>query len=399
MGDGDQRTDQVTRWEAHFEHPGKGPRLALWRPLLLLIVTAALVALGYTFGKWATPGHENPNLEFKARQAIGIWSTDPKARFHLDMSVAPGKERVYHVNGKVHVVHILATEQLLVDMASKEKPSTTILITSNIQANSTFGPHFHRSDILSNQSPYPVLDHSQYMLMTTVGNLEKSVQTGDSFLTSNGFFVAAFTLPQIVQYSNGSFFAHLPILGTALDQNPFYPVMPTYVSQSNKTLGRSVQELIEFPFRKVAKNERESLHDGCPRSSLKVCNYITSSGPPHYLFWAPAALSTTESLDRVRPLFADAQIISAQPASGSLLGGNYVWTGSSLLEPTLGLAHEDSLASEHSWDFRSGIAYGVAAAAGVALIQEVPKNHPFSSPIILLKRLRRKRRKVSTLGK
>jgi hypothetical protein len=391
--DGDQRNGAVKRWEARFEHPGKGPRLALWRPLALLIATAILVALGHIFGKLATPGHETSGLEFKAAQAIGIWSTDPNARFHVYMSVAPGRKRMLSRDGKVHVVHIPATEQLFVDMAAKETLSTTILITSNIQANSTFGPPFHRADILNDQPPYQVQDHSQYMLMTTVADLEKSfLRTGD------GFFVAAFTLPQISQYSNGSFFAHLPIIGTALDQNAIYPVLPVYISQNNKSLGRGVQGLIEFPLPKSLKDRKESQHSRCPPGRLRACNYNTPSGTPHHLFWAPAVLSTAESLDRVRPLFADAEIISTQPADGSLRGGKYVWTGSSLLEPTLNLAHEASLDSEHSWDFRSGIAYGVAAAAGVAFIQEVPKSYPFSSPIILLERLRRKRRKARQPG-
>jgi len=112
-------------------------------------------------------------------------------------------------------------------------------------------------------------------------------------------------------------------------------------------------------------------------------DYQTAYGVPDVLFWSPAITSTEEILGLEQELQND-QIDSAVP-TGTAVQGGYSWQGSGSMAPYLTATNPDAVAEESTWDFRSGIAFGVAVGAGVAFVQELPD-------VIHPTRLRLKRR-------
>jgi hypothetical protein len=85
-------------------------------------------------------------------------------------------------------------------------------------------------------------------------------------------------------------------------------------------------------------------------------------------------LTTTEILEDAASEFNNSIVNSIEPSGGHFQNNNYIWQGNGSLEPTVYLTKEDAAASHSDWDFRSGIAFGVAAGTGVAFVQE--ENNP-----------------------
>jgi PPE-repeat protein len=110
-----------------------------------------------------------------------------------------------------------------------------------------------------------------------------------------------------------------------------------------------------------------------PISYLKVNNlsdYRTAYGVPDALFWSPEITSTVE-VAGLGQVVHDDQIDSVVPA-GTVQQDGYSWQSNGSLAPYLTATDPSAVAEESTWDFRSGIAFGIAVGAGVALVQELP---------------------------
>lgn len=101
-------------------------------------------------------------------------------------------------------------------------------------------------------------------------------------------------------------------------------------------------------------------------------NYKTPYGGPADLFWKPQSLAITEELVDAAPIFQSEVTRNVAPA-GTLIGDNYVWHGSGLLNPTFETASESATNDESNAAFLAGIFFGVAGAAAIALVQEFPE--------------------------
>lgn len=317
-----------------------------WRSLFLLGVTIALVLLGIAFRQAAAPGKEDPVLEASTPQVLGVFSTDPNATIRLTADV------FWHdvSGGGVRVPF----EQLYVSVAvSKPSKSQTLLITSSLKPAS--GQDFRRAVFYDGNNPFRILDQHEYVMEIPLEDIQH-------FLASPyGFPVATFELSQVTQESNGSFFAHLPLMG--INAGASYNI-PYFFSESD-SFGQS-ENMLEYPQLKNAQDY--------PLRGYATSDPSKYQAPPGLqlttAYWQPSSLTTTEILENVRSELENATVNSIVPSDGHLQDFNYVWQESGSLEPTMNLTNQDTAASHSEWDFRSGIAFGVAAGTGVAFVQE-----------------------------
>jgi hypothetical protein len=86
--------------------------------------------------------------------------------------------------------------------------------------------------------------------------------------------------------------------------------------------------------------------------------------------WSPE-ITSTEKIVGLGQALRDDQIDSAVP-TGTVQQDGYSWQSNGSLAPYLTATDPNAVAEESTWDFRSGIAFGIAVGAGVALVQELP---------------------------
>jgi hypothetical protein len=321
-----------------------------WRSLFLLGVTIALVMLGIAFRQAAAPGKEDPVLEASTPQVIGVFSTDPNATIRLTADV------FWHdvSGGGVRVPF----EQLYVSAVVRDRgKSQSLLVTSSLKP--AFGQDFRRAMFYDGNNPSRILDSHEYVVTIPL-DVMQHFPAGP-----HGFSVATFELPQVTQESNGSFFAHLPLMG--INAGASYNI-PYFFSVRDSS-GQS-ENMLEYPRLKNAQNY--PLHGYATSDPSKY-----QAPPDRQLataYWQPSSLTTTEILEDVRSELENAAVNSIVPSDGHLQDFSYVWQESGSLEPTMNLTNQDTAASHSEWDFRSGIAFGVAAGTAVAFVQE--ENNP-----------------------
>ena len=79
---------------------------------------------------------------------------------------------------------------------------------------------------------------------------------------------------------------------------------------------------------------------------------------------------TTESIDGLRTDLENSVVNSDLPGNGTLEGDAFVWQGTGWLEGYLSATELSASQTQANRDFYSGLAFGLAAAAGVAFLQE-----------------------------
>ena len=94
-----------------------------------------------------------------------------------------------------------------------------------------------------------------------------------------------------------------------------------------------------------------------------------------------------EQISGLGPELQNDQIESVVP-TGTILQDGYSWQSNGSLTPDLSAVDPTAVAVASTWDFRSGIAFGLAVGAGVAFLQELPDA---ISPIRQLRRRHPKR--------
>jgi hypothetical protein len=110
-------------------------------------------------------------------------------------------------------------------------------------------------------------------------------------------------------------------------------------------------------------------------------SYRTPYGGPGELFYIPSKLSITETQSRLAADIANQQV-NHITSGGQANGPDYTWQGSTYLEPIFQTTNSDALQSESDYAFLSGILFGVAGAAAIAFLQEIPET--FSRPRLVV---------------
>jgi hypothetical protein len=139
----------------------------------------------------------------------------------------------------------------------------------------------------------------------------------------------------------------------------------------------------------------------CSRLDPPSTPQRTPAGYSRKYFWIPQnTTSYTESLNNIVPALGDSPIDYAIPSVNSASASNYAWSssgslngGTQNLEPIFRATNPDALNSQNQAAFYSGIAFGVAGAAAIAIIPELPKKLPSGEDAKkLLAKITRKRR-------
>jgi hypothetical protein len=311
---------------------GKWP----WLPTVFLVLTVAGVGAGFWFKQLAVPGQESAAL-LAAPQRVGVYANQQGVMVDLTAGITWQASRP-----------AVAGETLYAAVAGPGvTPATTLLFTSTIAPTPGSQPYrrttFYVGGDLQRTQP-------EWVLTISVAKLESS-------RGQYGSAVGTFTLPEIVQLSGGSTFAHLPAL--APNVSPF-PSMAIEMAESSSSTG-SIQDVVDAPVLRSL---------GLAASS--TANYIGAAPATsaRELYYDPQNLMTTESIDGLRTDLENSVVNSDLPGNGTLEGDDYVWQGTGWLEGYLSATELSAGESQANWDFSSGLVFGLAAAAGIAFLQE-----------------------------
>jgi hypothetical protein len=162
-----------------------------------------------------------------------------------------------------------------------------------------------------------------------------------------------------VQQTNAHIYGHLPAIGT-LDQSlGGYAASPAVAVQSYKNAPYTIRNIV-----------------------------LNSSGDPGKQFYIPAKLTIEENLPDLAAMIAKQQVNYMIPA-GKASGPDYFWQGYTYLEPIFKATNDDALQSESDSAFLSGVLFGIAGAAAIAFVQEIPET--FDKPVWWSRRKRRRK--------
>jgi hypothetical protein len=153
----------------------------------------------------------------------------------------------------------------------------------------------------------------------------------------------------IIFQDNGSTFAHLPSVGA---YDFLRPPTDCLVAGYDRRTGQLKNVSSPFFSPPVPAGDRTE-YFGCPF-------YVS-----HY----------TEVIDNIAPVLRNEQIDYMNPLVNSTSGIDYTWHSNSTfgLDPTFKATDPNAIDSQNQAAFISGIAFGVAGAAAIAIVQELPK--------------------------
>jgi hypothetical protein len=335
------------------------------RIFIFLILAIGITVIGFQFRSLSEPAAEDATLRDKYPQLIGIYTTDPYA------NVQATTEITWEGNS--------AHERLLLNVSGTGvEPSTGIVITSSLPADKgeQIGDHIYRPTLYHSgfqpNSTEKVMVYTAYFTVQELSALHEPL--------GQGSIVGFFNLPRVAQITKGTFFARLPALG----YNESLPLSNPYLmAERVPGMKPNTDDFVLLP------QQKNPIYTGINEDPSAYNSFPGSSGQK--LYWEPSILSSTEILYDVYNQISGYQVESNSPVSGHLQDYNYVWTSTGSLNPTLTATSTDSLDAEDRWNFYSGVVFGIAAAAGIAVIQELPPDIPLL-PIQLSRGLKSKRK-------
>ena len=329
--------------------PGEdGPTRSTYRPLRLIVIVFFLLvatAFGFHFKSRANPGTEPSSFNGQPPQYINVYTTSADIKITVTVILGqgwlnPNYDRYGPVELRAQGVTDFHEEVEFTATYAGSVTPEAIIITSSVRpltgANSPEGPD------------------SVFQLKSAEGSLAQADK-----------FAAWFPLPRdqgntwsgsiffnsvpIIFQDNGSTFGHLPSVGA---YSYLYP--PTSVLQGRYNAGTGRLENVAF-----------ATYSGTP-----VGENTEYFGPPN------TQASYSEVIQHIVPALSDRQIAYMNPSADSANDADYIWQSNSSidgLEPTFKAIDLDAADSQNQAAFYSGIAFGVAGAAVIALVQEIPE--------------------------
>lgn len=356
-----------------------------WRwPLFLglTIITAIIAFHLKDLGKFAT---EPVSMTTRTPQELNFYTTDPNVEVRATLVIFWNHQAPYEVL-------YLATAEA----TNAKSFYGDILITSNTPSvplgEVGIGPEFMPPGVLMPSIPtYTRLDdirvRNDQSIPQIVGSIfAESVHWSDinrmDTKSTYGVAVAAFKVSSFKspitadRAGTGTYFAHLPLLSTALGT---YQGNPQYLSERVHPYGHEFldADLIRLPSlnRNVGMKRLKAATEGRPvRRDTTPSDYQTGRNKPGLLFWKPRSIVTTEILKNVTPELDNAN--DSITPSGNFSGVDYIWQNTGSLEPTIVATRLDSVDTKSNDLFLSGIFFAIAGAALIAFLQELPVPRP-----------------------
>jgi hypothetical protein len=361
----DHDVDTQASREASAEQQGDKPEgRHLKRFLIFLLLAVGITVIGFQFRALSTPAAENPTLRDRYSQLVGVYTTDPYAKVQ--------------VTAEITWKATSASETLLIALSGPGlKPTTGVVITSSLPQGQEIAGHPYRTTIFRNRYHPESMDGP--LAYTSTFTLQQLAALREPL--NPGSVVGIFNLPRVTQITKGTFFAHLPVLG----YNESLPLPNPYLmSEKGTPINSSMDDFVLLP------QEKRPDYSTINEDASAYIDYPGSYD--HVLYWEPGTLSATEILYDVKNQISGDQVESDSPVDGHLQDYNYIWTSAGSLEPILTATNISSLGAQDRWNFYSGVVFGIAAAAGIAVVQELPRDIPLAR---LPRRLTRKRRPAS----
>ena len=307
-----------------------------WRALFFLIVLIGSAALGLHWH--AAANRQVAAIPSDAPLKLNVFVTDRSARVTLSTDLEQDDSCTMSEN-------CVSFERVV--LLGQVSGKATVLITSNRPADGGF---------LANFKPSHLKDAGPNFAYTLIAPAAE-VQRGNFFLI--------FDLPRkyIIDTSSGAISARLPEIGGLEDTTDGRPVGLDDLSEADPSFGfGSRHQLVYAPVPPMTATT--------PVSDPKT--WVDDTGKPmQELFYPPATLSASETLDNGGDAVSDSDVLTDLPAS-NVNNHALVWRGSFGLSPVLRAVPRSTEETEKSDDFLSGIALATGAAGLVAFVQEAP---------------------------
>lgn len=299
-----------------------------------LFVALAAVTFGFTFRSYSNSGDIN-FIQPPQRAAFDVYASNPYISVKLDL----------YVYGLINQAILT-----LIASAPQTVRSGTIILASTI-------PDENRGTSLFPMDKHEKSARSVYILQSSFRRSTKS-GTG-TFQAPVAAWIGFYNLSNTVLYTKDKLIVQMP--GLEEYSSPQFSI-PNLLSEKDPNTGK----LIGFTDTTYYPINESTFSD--------PSDYHTAYGAPDMLFWSPQ-ITTTEELamgDELR----NYQISSVVP-TGTLQENTYNWQNNGRLGAYLSATDPNAIAVENAWDFRSGIAFGIAVGAAVAFVQELPDEiHP-----------------------
>jgi uncharacterized membrane protein len=321
------------------------PTRSIFRPLrlmMIIFILLAAAAVGFYFKSQANPGTEPSSFSSQPPQYINVFET----------------------NAGIPVAVTVTLEQFTYLSPIKLQPEGFTDFTEEVSVTASPARSASPGIIMITSSVAPQLNPGKKP--TPVENRtgpEKFVAQVPLIQDPGGTWsgIVDFGSIPIIFGSKGSVFAHLPSVG-ALEHPEGDP--PSLFAEYNGTTGQLREATIQ-PFLNPLSNA----------NMFDPSSYVTIPGDHGELFYGPGNISYTETLHNIVPVLGNQQIDYVVPSMNISGDIDYVWnsTGCCGLEPIFKEINPDAVDSQSQAAFYSGIAFGVAGGAAMALVQEIPE--------------------------
>ena len=331
-----------------------------WRALLFLLIVLITGSYAFHYKTLSDPGSESKQLADYAPQEIDFFVSNPSTSIDVSAVLLP------------------QLDELSVTCYSPPSvKSVTILMLTNVFAKFAYGPFtgtgygtypFSRLEI----APPSARIFSDWQRII---NGYFAVAIHLSMPTSDGEEIDFddFTIRSDLEQTQAYLYGHLPAIGTIDQFTSGFPHFSPILAERYGNALNPIRDIVLDPH----------------YSSTNLSSFTkTPHGGPGEVFSAPAKISITETQVSLAPAIANQQINYMTP-TGQISGQNYVWRGSGYLQPVFQATNVDTLQNESNLAFLSGILFGIAGAAAIAFVQEIPET--FSQPMWWSRRKRKRK--------
>jgi hypothetical protein len=349
--------------------------LVTWRAVALLALTIVASAVGLLWKKDGNP----PSDSLRRHQIIQIFVSDPNASVQLTAAYAGFEKNQMVENLYLSIVPPRRGEDVEWALLSlNHNIDCNVPVLGNLQSGRPTAPLaaplvFGLDPKAPQQRAWLCEGDTTGTSMSSLATLKQETLPGVGLLqkadplaaeTTNGSFVASTPFQPVDSISSGVLFARIPALD--LEQLP-QPGIALIVGFHHNH--GQVQYLLD--------EDPRPLSPGNPTSSSiaayqKLPGTIAAIPTP---FFVPSDIRTQALLELtdMQSRLLNYRIDQVNPSDGSFDNGNFMWTGTGYIEPTVAMSDPNTDQERSSDELLAGIAIGVAASAFIAFLQELPR--------------------------
>lgn len=311
-----------------------------WRPLAFLLIAAFASLTGFHFKSLGNPGSEDEQFANQPPQTVDVFVSNPRISVQVNAAIQQGSSTI-------------VSYYAMVEMPATVKSGRLLVLSDWPADQSTFYP-------LSSPSKHAQIagepDFDGYYASEIALSRPRERPIAPRTLRLGTFYTRA-----VVDVTKAAIYGHLP----SIEDLDYADTRAPAALGEEEPHASKLRDVVADPVPKNGKAEQ------------LPATYSTPYDGTAELFWTPNNFSVNETLGDALRFFRYNQLTSITPP-GTFSGEDYVWHSSSDLEPTFESTNESAAEAETSDAFLSGIIFGVAGAASIALVQEIPET--FSMP-------------------